>query len=539
MNINQVTKHYNQGDLSGVFVDIANMNSSDRIDFEKWLLDRFSPDKALDSDFEMHGRIIEQLCITTREDATSTPDTKKQEDLLIAKLISKATPEEKKGKKDALSQIAHFVHRSAGMVLDPVPIYLAIKDASLPHTSTILLKRLLEHKTLEAIFDQAVKDNNRIMVKTILHQMPLEFSNLLLRQNEKGSTFLHNPAMLEDLALLREIVDKVPKEKLVAVLEVRDKDGNTPFHIVASKNNIQAAKLLIDSAPEALMIRNKGRENPLHVATVKNHALIAAAIIAASPKLVSLPDMIGQTPLHYAVATDNLHLVLTMQQLAPQEFKKAVQSEDFIGATPAFDAVKLKNMGIMKVILAEDPEALTRGRTTRFTAYSTIKSMRLKEFSEITKQYVQDPHLKQLHKACVERVSLSHAWHIGGQSPITIAGKEQPQFHIDLEGHHAPEWLHKMEKELDPFADIYPDLLTKKQLSLMKQLFNLGANPEAYSKDAIVHRIRNGLPVLINSGFAGHATTLLIWGNRLVICNRGGARDEQSKFIISIGESSM
>ena len=185
MNINRITKDYNKGYLTDVRIELASMKSSDRIDFEKWLLDRFSPDKALDSDW-MHQRIIEELCRCTIEDTDSAPDTKKQEDLLIAKLISKAMPEKK---KDSLSSIAHRVRRSADMILNTLPIFLAIKDAPLPHTCAILLKKMLEHQTLEAIFDQAVIDRNPALIKTIVDQMPFQFSRLLMRKDKDGWTF--------------------------------------------------------------------------------------------------------------------------------------------------------------------------------------------------------------------------------------------------------------------------------------------------------------------------------------------------------------
>ena len=334
--------------------------------------------------------------------------------------------------------------------------------------------------------------------------------------------FLHKLAFLEDLSLLHAIVDKMPKETLVSALKVQDKNGETPIHIVAYKNNVPATKFLIDLAPAALSIRNKYDNTPLDKAIWKNHALIAAEIIKAAPKLVSSINKSGETPLHDAVISNKLDIILLMKQLAPQHFKEAVQRQGERGVTPAFYAVRRGNLEIMKLILAEDPDAIIKGAQPKDFPYSAIKSLRLKKFLELTKQYVKDPLNKQLHKACVERLSLSHAWHIEGRSTISVEGKKASLFHIDLSGHHAPEWLHKMGKKLDPFAAAYPDLLTKQQLSLMKQLCTLGANPESYSKEEIVHRVDSGLPVLINAGFREHATTVLIWGDRFVICNRGG-----------------
>ena len=62
-----------------------------RIQFEEWLLDVYSSIESTKQDFELHTRIISMLCSKARKNPTD-----RREDFLIASLISKIDPWQRK-----------------------------------------------------------------------------------------------------------------------------------------------------------------------------------------------------------------------------------------------------------------------------------------------------------------------------------------------------------------------------------------------------------------------------------------------------------
>ena len=89
-------------------------------------------------------------------------------------------------------------------------------------------------------------------------------------------------------------------------------------------------------------------------------------------------------------------------------------------------------------------------------------------------------------------------------------------------GHRAPQWFYLLNKHFNAFQERYPALLNEREEALLVQIFDLGSNPNVYSHADKLEMIQSGLPVVLNAGFKKHHVNVLIWKDRLILCNRGG-----------------
>lgn len=149
-----------------------------RIKFEEWLLNSFSPDKAKNTDFAWHSKIIGLICTKKTEDLKESDTNNNIEDHFIAELISHATPGPKENENfvdKIIHRIAVIVHRLTGRTLDFSNIFWEIKNTNLPSTCTVLLERMLEHQDFHEIVDQAMSQHNMPMLDALFHHSPQKF----------------------------------------------------------------------------------------------------------------------------------------------------------------------------------------------------------------------------------------------------------------------------------------------------------------------------------------------------------------------------
>jgi hypothetical protein len=452
-----------------------------RIGFEKWLIKHISPSKALEEDFAWYSRMIALLCTK----AYNAPaGDKAREDLLIAHLISKTDPV-KPGQRGRLAAVARLVHHSTGMALNLTPICSALKGSHMPHTHTVLLKRMLQHQTLDAIFKQAWNDNDLSLLNVIHNHSPKEFATLVQRQ----------------------------------VQEIQDKKCTTPLHLAAQSNHLVLTKALLAAAPTiALMQDDKDERTALHFAAANGFTKIAELIIQAAPGSASKQNKYRATPLHHAAFFNRLDTVKLLLTAAPHT---ALMKDEW-EATALCLALAKGFTEIAQFIAEKVPDILNVLDKDNYDTYIRAKLFRPDNYKKITQLYhSQSKERKELSTIIMQRKLLGHVWEIKGQSVVIKPKTKETVFSIDLEWHAPPQWYQFMKKHLNMIER--DALFSKEQSSLIKHLFDLGANPTSYSIKDRIQRIEAGLPVVISSGYSGHEVTLLIWKDMFVICNRGGA----------------
>jgi hypothetical protein len=553
MNINQklsiLKDSYNYRDIDGLSKNLDDLDS--RIGFEKWLIQRFSPTNALNKDFNWHSQVIALLCTKAHGGSSSAKD---KEDLLIANLVAKSDPV-KQSQQGHLATIARLVHHSSGMALNLPLISSALKDdLCMPHTHTVLLKRLLRYQTMDVLFHQAWNDNNLPLLNVIHNHSPKEFAMLVQRQvqeiqDKKCTTPLHLAAQSNLVALTKALLAAAPA---IALMQ-DDKNETTALHFAAEKGFTKIAELLIQAAPSIARLQKTNSCTPLHYAAFFNHPDTVKLLLTAAPYTALMQDKYGATALEYAAEKGFTKIAELLIQAAPDSARlknkntliplhlaalynhldivklllKAEPETAYIqsdhGMTALHFAAKKGFAEIAQFIAEKAPDTLNlREKVANYDAYIVTKGLRPENYKKITQLYhSQSKELKELNTLIVQRKLLGHAWEIKGQSDFIKSQAKETVLSISLEGHFSPQWNQFMKKHLNRMET--DALFSKEQSSLIKHLFDLGTNPNSYSIADQIQRIEAGLPIIIGSGFIGHEVIILIWKNTIVICNRGGA----------------
>ena len=609
-------------------------NIDNRIKFEEWLLQNFSPDMASSSEFAWQCRVLSLICTKIGKDSTASVDSQKKEDVHLADLISKTDSSATENQEIAVKLSDLFKRQfpsSSEHVLDVAQIHAEIHAANLPVTCLALLKKMQKYPdfNFKMIFKQAINHKNFSMVKTLAEEMPDEFKvelealayspNTNLEKlkfivpaaPDVYKTYLTNEDSYGELPVAWAVVNHELKviefiaEFAPDVLTVKNDAGDTPFFLAVKQNELDRARVIAKAIPNALIENSEDAGKLLSIAAAKNNYKMFQVMFEASPASFKNPlikqkediarlfvkaakdhdaemvkfilkaaldafktDNMMQkqfniafnlavqqnnlemvkcmfdaaeeqskksmvvmddycTPLHIAVENNNLEMLRFLLETAPEEFKRAsliTKKYTNLEDTPLSLALKKNNFELMKFLIKANPDAVNVIRHDGKSFLTILKSKRPENYHEILKLLKNNLEFTQHHKEYIYRIALGHAWHIGGTSSLIKKGSGARPASMDLEGHFAPEWFHLMNKDFDGLKEHYPDLFGTNQAALLKHLFDSGANVNFYTTKESVERIQAGLPVVLNTGFAGHAVNVLIWGDQFVLCNRGGER---------------
>lgn len=467
-----------QTDGSYRFLSAQLKSASDRIKFEEWLVNQFSPQDAIDTDFVWHSKVIALLVLNTG------PATSREEDLLLARLISKASPLPNK-KEGFCAKIARLVHHSAGMALNIKQIFEGFDECDLPITSGVILKRLLEHQSASEILVQAAIQNNLSLVKLILKQHWDEVKDHML-----------NPLILAIYNEQTEIC-KLYAEAL----------GNNFFDMLLEADD--GMPTLFD----AVISRNQGTE-------------ILAIVVKFAPdgylKYLTKQDHNGHTPVAKAAINQNFEVLKFIALTAPEAFREALLLQDHDGNTPATHANS--NVEMLSFMHEREPaifkKALTIRNNRKLCPYDLLKMFRPANYRNITNQIEKNHEVRLLSKEIFNRIALSHFWEIDGTSSFfTAAGKVIIE-NFDLEGWNSEPWFHLFHKNLEKFAKVYPDITSKEEIEELKEAFHMESK-HGTSFEEKLKRIEEGKITFLQGGFSDHVVILTALKSQLAISNLG------------------
>ena len=511
ININQEsnTKAYHSQNFELLVKQLKNPDQ--RYHFAEWLRDNFNPLSANQDNFNWHSRVISLLSEQAVNHPSQSLTDQKNEDLLIACLITHASP---------LKEKYH-----AKFKLHDIPL----NTTYLPFTCAILLKRKVNKENLEKFIYQEIKNNNLAKLKIIAAQNTQNFKKSIFYQDDKGHLGLGYAAYEGNLEILKFIAEAAPTEFKTALL-IKSNSGRSLVALAILKSNLEILKFIAEIAPiefkkTILLQNNEGNTSVLEAAFL-GHLEILKFIAETAPiefkKTILLQNNKGQTPIYAAICKNNMKALKLIEEYAPIEFKQA----QFLDIKEGEDNLHIlaihyiEDIEMLKWLVQIFPETTYKVSKDGRSALDEIKKNRPHNYKEIIDLY-KNSHLNKCNKERVKRLELSHGWDLFGDSWLIAYETGEIFNKLTLEGHFSAQWFHILGKDLDLFKQSYPKLLNDFEAKLFKEVFDISANSKCFSLENKLARIKKGLPIMINSGFIGHSVTLLIWDKQIVICNRG------------------
>ena len=303
ININQESNHLTNAYHSQNFeLLVKNFENPDqRYHFAEWLRDNFNPLSANQDNFNWHSRVISLLSEQAVNHPSQSLTVQKNEDLLIACLITHASP---------LKEKYHAKFKLHDILLN---------TTYLPFTCAILLKRKVNKENLEKFIYQEIKNNNLAKLKIIAAQNTQNFKKSIFYQDDKGHLGLGYAAYEGNLEILKFIAEVAPTEFKTALL-IKSNYGRTLVALAILKNNLEILKFIAEIAPiefkKAILLQDN--QGISLVAEAKNNLEILKFIAETAPiefkKTILLQDNNANTLVALVVNLELLEVLSSLQK---------------------------------------------------------------------------------------------------------------------------------------------------------------------------------------------------------------------------------
>ncbi|TWU75460.1 hypothetical protein ED733_004752 [Metarhizium rileyi] len=149
----------------------------------------------------------------------------------------------------------------------------------------------------------AASSNNLEIVTLLASQASFDPD---LRDDSGWTPLMISASVADSEAVLRILIQKG------AEVNEKNANGQTALHFVASKNNMDVARLLLGSKPTAsTRFRDRRGQYPIHrAAAVGSVPMVTLLLTNKSP--LNPTDNEGYTPLHHAIAEGHGHVAVAL-----------------------------------------------------------------------------------------------------------------------------------------------------------------------------------------------------------------------------------
>lgn len=303
-----------------------------------------------------------------------------------------------------------------------------------------------------------------------------EFLQRFVDVNKKwkdGETLLNRAVMVSQLNAVEALIRAGADVNEPDILDV------TPLMSAVKEKNAECVKMLLDAGAKVDDVNKQG-ENPLWLAALKGDAdcveLFIDAGINIDHKLIN-----GQSLLKFAA---------------------------WRGMT---DMVK------MLIRKGADCYELNDG----LDLVNTIKAARRPHYKQIQQLLQAVPGFTDFSKEIRYRKYLSHFAEINARAPLM--SKDSFEVHpglMNYSGIFPERMFSKMAKSIRQFSENHSHMISGEFADLFSKAVELCSGPDPNASD-LYDQWKSGQPVILTSGFKGHSTTTLLWGDKFVLCNRG------------------
>nr|XP_039250524.1 E3 ubiquitin-protein ligase MIB2-like isoform X1 [Styela clava] len=245
---------------------------------------------------------------------------------------------------------------------------------------------------------------NLSVIKKLLHT----YANLVNSQCKNGRTALQVAAYKEHTEVVRFLLEKS------ALISLTDSEGDGALHYAILGGNDECVRLIqAQSTTEDVNLANKKKQTPLHIAVIKDNVEWAKLLLETGCD-VNMQDNEGDTAAHCCVRnTDNAD----MMRLLLSQSNYDVNKQDERGFNILFKATMKNRVRASEVILEKFSELAMNARENGFTA---LHISVLNKHEAVT---------SVLAKKCP---SLLHKVDESWQTPLYIAASEGSAFIVEI-----------------------------------------------------------------------------------------------------------
>lgn len=279
-------------------------------------------------------------------------------------------------------------------------------------------------------------------------------------------------------------------------------EDTTPSFI---SNIYEVAKevLLFDRTVDVEKINefDEDGETLVHTA-VKMKDITVLKILKESGADFNLRNFKGETALHLAVKNNQEEEVKELIALGAD-----LDIVNFEGDTPLYTASHLLQPTMIKILV-------DNGANTKFVNKIGYTPLIICKFRHPIKNCEKMLGKHSYADKVLSLKFLSHAWELGGTTKI-----ESHSLTMGLGW--SPYFANKMAETLKDFGERHASIQKKEIRRLVSLLERSRDNGMPQDAEKILDDFNNGKPILIYSGFNGHAVAVSLSGNYLIIGNKG------------------
>lgn len=292
---------------------------------------------------------------------------------------------------------------------------------------------------------------------------------------------------------------------------VRGKEGTTPLGLAAFSGQIEAMKCLIDAGADINMLSDSEGGTPLFMAVINDELEAMKLLLEHDGIEINQQNLKGETALMMASALGNEKAVNALLQSEKIQVNLATPK----GYTALMFAASQGHKEIVQALLQSEKIQIHLEDSQGYTAMMFAASHGQKEMVKLLRTVMQ-PDAFLIQKEKLKLTVLSNSTSIEGVSKVMNRGGNV--IYVDLEGVWPPYIVKKMHKASKDFTRYFPDLIGENESAQFLDVFKTSLKP---SNDVAMERIEKGLPVFWDTGYPGHAVTVMAWGPYFFLCNKG------------------
>ena len=143
---------------------------------------------------------------------------------------------------------------------------------------------------------------------------------LIDAKNKNGDTPLHTAANTSNIGNLKWLIENG------ASIDAKNINDDTPLHIAANTSNIELLKCLIDNGAW-IDAKNKNGDTPLHIAAKGSNINVLMCLIE-NGAVVTEKNIHGYTPIYYAAKNDRDDIVNYLTEIMKNDDGKKEKAEN-------------------------------------------------------------------------------------------------------------------------------------------------------------------------------------------------------------------